>query len=306
MLTNYFKIAWRNIMRNKGYSTLNILGLAMGMAVALLIGLWVYNEYSYDKFLPGHSQLYQVRRNYNNSGQIDNYSSCSLALGDALRNEIPEFEHVAETDWMGPHGLMAGNKKLYLAGGQTAGDFLQMFQFPVLRGNANTALKDAYSIVLTQSTAVALFGAEDPMNKMIRFDNRNDLKVTGILKDLPDNSTFQFNYLVPFDYLEQTQSYVRQQRTMGFDENSYQLFAQLKPGGLLYAQVAPKIKDIEKSENSQNARNSDVIMQPMRNWHLYSGYIDGKDTGILSSHVRIFSIIGALVLLIALPLTLSI
>ncbi|HWK02673.1 MAG TPA: ABC transporter permease [Puia sp.] len=298
MFRNYLKTAWRNLINNKVYSALNILGLAAGMAVALLIGLWVYNEYSYDRFLPGYQQLYQVRRNFDNNGEILNFTSSSLKLADALRSQVPEIEQVAETDWMGPHGLMVNNKKIYLSGGQTASDFLTMFRYPLLQGNAAQVLKDPYSIVLTESTARTLFGNEAPLNKTVRFDNRNDLKVTGILKDLPANSTFQFNYLVPFSYYEQVSDQVKQQRAGDFTENSYQIFVQLKPG-ISYAQVAPGIKDIEKSENAHNSKKSDVILQPLQRWHLYSNYINGRDTGGFIEYVRIFSIIGILILLIA-------
>lgn len=298
MFRNYLKTAWRNLIKNKGYSALNILGLAAGMAVALLIGLWVYNEYSYDRFLPGYEQLYQVRRNFDNNGETLNFTSSSLKLADALRSQIPEIEQVAESDWMGPHGLMVGDKKFYLSGGQTASAFLQMFRYPLLQGDAAQVLKDPYSIVLTESTARTLFGNENPLNKTVRFDNRNDLKVTGILKDMPANSTFQFNYLVPFSYYEQTSAQVREQRAGDFTENSYQIFVQLKPG-VSYAQVAPKIKDIEKGENDPNSQKSTVVLQPLQRWHLYSNYISGKDTGGFIEYVRIFSVIGILVLLIA-------
>ena len=298
MFKNYLKTAWRNLVNNKVYSTLNVLGLAAGMAVALLIGLWVYNEYSYDRFLPGYQQLYQVRRNFDNNGDILNFTSSSLKLADVLRSQIPEIEQVAETDWMGDHGLMVGDKKIYLSGGQTASGFLTMFRYPLLQGDAAGVLKDPYSIVLTESTARTLFGNENPLNKTVRFDNRNDLKVTGILKDLPANSSFQFNYLVPFSYYEQVSDQVKQQRAGDFTENSYQIFVQLKPG-ISYAQVAPKIKNIEKRENDLNSKKSAVILQPLQRWHLYSNYNNGKDTGGFIEYVRAFSIIGILVLLIA-------
>src|SRR6266498_4519100 len=100
MIRNYFKIAWRNIIRSKGYSALNILGLATGMAVALLIGLWVYNEYSYDKFLSNYQQVYRVKRNFDSNGDTLTFNTTSLKLADALRNEIPEIEYVVESDWM--------------------------------------------------------------------------------------------------------------------------------------------------------------------------------------------------------------
>ena len=298
MFKNYFKTAWRNIIRSKGYSALNILGLATGMAVALLIGLWVHYQYSYDKFLPDYQRLYRVQRNYNSNGDTLTFRTTSLKLGDVLREQIPEIEYVAESDWMGSHGLMVGDKKIYLRGGQTGVDFLKMFQFPLLQGNVNTIFKDAYSIVLTESTAKGLFGNENPVNKMVRFDNTNDLKVTGILKDLPANSSFQFNFLVPFTYVEQTRNMGKGNRG-GYGNNSFQQFVQLKKG-ITYSQVAPKIRDIEHTDKDNiNAMNSYVTLQPLQNWHLYSNYVNGKDMAGFLEYVRMFSIIGALVLLIA-------
>ncbi|MBZ4191470.1 ABC transporter permease [Niabella beijingensis] len=299
MIKNYIKTAWRNITRTLGYSILNILGLATGMAVALLIGLWVYEQYSYNKFLPDYDRLYRVQRNFDSNGDTLTFLTTSLKLADALRNQVPEIEYVAESDWMGPHGLMVGDKKLYLEGGQTGSDFLKMFQFPLLQGAANTVFKDAYSIVLTASTAKALFGNEDPMNKLVRFDNEHDLRVTGILKDLPANTTLRFNYLVPFAYMEQTQPGLQQQRTGSFGNNGYQIFVKLRPG-ISYETVYPKIREIEHTEkNNRNAMNSYVTLQPLRNWHLYSNYVNGQDTPGFLLYVQMFSIIGMLVLLIA-------
>src|SRR5438045_687194 len=180
MFKNYFKTAWRNIIRTFGYSMLNILGLATGMAVALLIGLWVYDQYSYDKFLPEYQSLYRVQRNFDSNGDTLTFLSTSLKLADALRNQIPEVEYVAECDGMGYHGLMINDKKLYIDGGIVGNDFVKMFQYPLVKGNAATVFKDAYSIVLTQSTAKAVFGNKDALNKSIRFGNEHDVKVTGI------------------------------------------------------------------------------------------------------------------------------
>jgi hypothetical protein len=299
MLKNYFKTAWRNIIHSKVYSAINILGLASGMAVALLIGLCVHHEYSYDKFLPGYQQLYKVQRNFNSNGEILTFPTTSLKLADALRNQIPEIEYVVESDWMGRRGLMVGDKKIYIRGAQIGGDFLKMFQYPLLEGNANNVLKDPYSIVLTQSTAQALFGDAEPVGKTVRFENKNDLKVTGILKDVPSNSSLQFNFLVPFSYYEQTNENVKGNRTGSYGNNSYQQFVKLKDG-VSYEQVAAKIKDIEKTEkDNSNAMLSDVILQPLEQWHLFSEYKNGKAAGGFIEYVRMFTIIGALVLLIA-------
>lgn len=299
MIRNYFKTAWRSLIKNKGYSAINIFGLAAGMAIALLIGLWVHHQYSYDRFLPHYQQLYRVQRNFNSNGEILTFNSTSLKLANVLRNEVPDIGYVAECDWMGPQGLMVDSKKIYLNGGQVGGDFLKMFQFDFVQGNPTRALQDPYSIVLTQSTAKALFGNEDPLHKTVRFNNRHDLKVTGLLKDLPGNSSFRFNFLVPFQYLELTNPNVKADRTGSFGGNAYQQFVQLKAGAP-FGRVAAAIKNLEKTEKGNlNAMNSEVVLQPMKDWHLYTDFKNGHAVGGLIEYVRMFSIIGILVLLIA-------
>ncbi|WP_259071400.1 ABC transporter permease [Mucilaginibacter sp. X4EP1] len=299
MIKNYLKIAWRNIIHSKVYSALNILGLAAGMAVALLIGLWVNYQYSYDKFLPDNGRLYQVMRNFNSNGDTLTFTSTSLKLADALRNNIPEFEYVVETDGQGAHGLMVGTKKFYLYGIQAGGDFLKMFRYPFISGNANAALRDPFSIVLTESMAKALFGSTDVINKIVRVDNHDNLKVTGVIKDLPANSTFQFKYVIPFSYYEATQNYVKMSRTGSFGNNDYAIYAKLKPG-VSFAAVSAKINNIEKGEtNNLNAVNSNVILHPLLKWHLFNDFKNGKASSGFIDYVRIFTLIGALVLLIA-------
>jgi predicted permease len=299
MIRNYFTTAWRQLMRNKVYGFLNILGLATGMTVALTIGLWVHHQFSYDRFLPDYERLYQVRRNFNSNGDTLNFATTSLKLADALRNQIPEIEYVAESDWMGAHGLKAGDIKLYMSGAQIGSDFLRMFQYPLIQGKVDDVLKDPYSIVLTRSTAKALFGSENPVGKTVRFDNKDDLIVSGVLEDVPANSSFQFHYLVPFSYFEAREEYVKMARTGSFGNNSFQIFVKLKPG-VTFEQIAHKIGPIEHTEkNSLNAINSYVVLQPLQKWHLYSEYENGKNTKGLIENVRMFSIIGALVLLIA-------
>src|SRR5437868_7776125 len=132
MLKNYLTTAWRSLSKNKAYSALNILGLATGMGVALIIGLWVYYQYSYDKFLADYKQVYQVRRNFYGNGDTMNYGGTSLKLATVLRKQIPEIQYVAETDGLSMHGLMVGDKKLYINGGQVGDDFLKIFQYDLL------------------------------------------------------------------------------------------------------------------------------------------------------------------------------
>ena len=299
MFRNYFKTAWRNLVNNKVYSVLNIFGLATGMAVALLIGLWVNYQFSYDRFLPGYNHVYQVRYRTNNNGEIFTQNSTCLPLADVLKKDVPGVKYVVQTDWMGHHGLKAGEKKLYLNGAMAGKDFLKMFQYPLLKGNVNAALKEPYSIVLTESTAISLFGKEDPINKTVRLDNINDLKVTAVLKDIPRNSTFQFNYLIPFSYYSATSEWVKNS-AIDWGNNSFQTFVTLQPN-VSYAQVEPKIKPLllKYSSDIYKPTKAEVFMQPMKDWHLYSDFKNGFAVGGFIDYVKMFSIIGFLVLLIA-------
>ena len=301
MFRNYLKIAWRNTLHNKVYSMLNIVGLAAGMAVALLIGLWVVNQYSYDRFLPGYKQLYQVEMNLTTQHDgTTTQTSIALPLTDVLKKEIPGIRYVAEADNIGRmnHGLLVGDKKLYLEGGAAGAEFFKIFQYPFIKGNANSALKELYSIVLTESTAKALFGDADPMGKYVRFDNAQNMTVTGIIRDIPANATLQFNYLVPFAYSEATQGWIKDGRTK-WTYNSFSAYVALEPG-VTYGQIAPKIRDIvNKRSPEMRSLKPGVIMQPVKNWHLYDDFKNGKVVGGFVEYVRLFSIIGLLVLAIA-------
>ncbi|OOQ58939.1 hypothetical protein BC343_09155 [Mucilaginibacter pedocola] len=299
MIRNYLKVAWRNLTKHKVYSALNVGGLAIGIAVTMLIGLWAYFQYSYDRFLPGYEQVYQVRRNFNSNGDTLTFSSTSLKLADALRAQIPEMEYVAETDQVGFHGLLADNTKLFMKGMFVGEDFLKIFPYPAAKGSIGKALDDPYSIVITASTAKALFGTTDAIDKTVKFDNRDNLKVTAVIDDVPANSTLQFSYLVPFKYYEMSQPWVKEVRNGSFSDNSFWQYVKLKPGAD-YNRVMAKIRDIEKVETSSvNAVNSNVIIQPMADWHLYGTYKNGKAVGGFIEYVRMFSIIGVFVLVIA-------
>jgi ABC-type antimicrobial peptide transport system permease subunit len=299
MLKSYFKTAWRNLTRNKVYSALNIVGLGAGMAVALLIGLWVSNEYSYDRFLPGYQQLYRVQLTSTSEKDGEHtQQETSLPLAAVLRKDFPEIAAVAESDWFGQHDLLVGDKKLYSDGGMIGQDFLTMFRYPLLKGDPASALKDPYSIVLTSSLSKALFGDTDPIGKTVRIDNMHDVKVTGILQDIPKNSSLQFNYLIPFSYKVATEDWMKDAATSWYN-NSFQIFVALKPGADL-ARLAPKIKNIV-FDNGPRMRpgKPQVFLHPLKSWRLYSEFKNGKVSGGFIDYVRMFSIIGLLVLLIA-------
>lgn len=299
MINNYIKVAYRNMRNNKGFSAINILGLATGLAIAMIIGLWAYHEVSYDSQVPDKERVFQVKRNFNSNGEILTFNAVSLKLATTLKSDMPEIEYLAESDWMGFHNLKAGERKVVLDGAHVGDEFLHIFQYPMIRGDINSAVKDPYSIILTETAARALFGDADPMGKTVRIDNTDDLTVTGILKDLPENSTFRFTYLLTLRRMEQAYDYVKEARKSGFGDNGFQLFVKLR-AGVDPQQFSAKIKNIEKKETtSTNAMNSEVILQPLERWHLYRKYEKGVDSGGLIDNVRTASIVGLLVLLIA-------
>ncbi|MEO8110886.1 MAG: ABC transporter permease [Ginsengibacter sp.] len=302
MFKNYFKIAWRNLIKNKGYSAINIIGLATGMAIALIIGLWVYNQTSYDRFLPGYQQAYQVKYNYNNNGEIRTQAEVCIPLADALKNDVPEVAYTALAFGPANYGtltdvLAVNDKKISPVGMIAGADFLKIFQFPIVEGNADNALKEINSIVLTQSTAKSLFGDVDPINKLVRF-NSDNLKVTAIIKDVPSNSTLQFSYITPFSSFA-TGGWVKA-ATTNWNHTFFKLFLGLKPN-VTYAQVEPKVKLLIQKYAPETYRTfqQQVIMQPLKDWHLFTDYKNGIAVGGLIDYIKMFSIIGILVLLIA-------
>jgi putative ABC transport system permease protein len=303
MLRNYLKTAWRNISRNKLLSMLNIAGLATGMAVALLIGLWVFYQYSYDRFFPAYDRAYQVKNNHSiSSGEIYTQDVLPIPLAKAMKKDVPGIECVAVTFSVtyGPMSdvLSVGEKKLSPAAIAVGDDFLKIFKFPLLEGAADYVFSEPGSIVLTESTAKALFGREDPLGKTVLMNNYANLKVTAVLKDLPANSSLQFGFLTSFTDMAKD-GWVHEGVT-DWNQPAFKIYVSLKPH-VSYDQVEPRISGLFKkyAPGIYQKSKQQVIMQPVKDWHLYSEYENGVPVGGLIEYVGIFIILGVLVLLIA-------
>jgi putative ABC transport system permease protein len=299
MFRNYFKTSWRNIIKEKGYSGFNILGLAVGMAVALIIGLWVQYQLSYDRFLPNYRQVYRAMVRSNSNGVTYAGGATCLPLADAIKRDVPEVKYVAQADWGGLHSLTTGDKKLY-SGGLFAGeDFLKIFRYPLLQGNVVDVLKQPASIVLTKSAAIALFGHTDPMNRIVRLDNLHDVKVSGVMADLPANSSLTFDYIIPFAYYIQTQYWI-QQNMGNWNLDPIQTFIALQPN-VSKDQGDAALRPIYKKYDLDGFQAEKLVafLHPLKDWHLYSEFKNGVVSGGFIDYVRMFSIIGLLVLVIA-------
>jgi putative ABC transport system permease protein len=297
MLHTYFKSAWRSLLRNKVYSALNIAGLATGMAVALLIGLWVRDQSGYDKFVPGYQQAYQVRFRYSDNGTIRSQPMMCIPLAAALKNDIPEVAHTAMGWGPGDDQLFVGNKHITAVNMTAGAEFLQIFQFPLIAGSAADALKDRYSLVLTESTAIALFGTTDVLNRQVRRWGEN-LRITAVMKDLPKNSSMQFQFITSFSVME-SGGWVKAAVT-NWNDCFFQLYASLRPG-VTYEQMEPKARMLVQkyAPDTYTRLQQQVVMQPMKDWHLYTDFKNGYPAGGLIDYIRLFGITGVLVLLIA-------
>ena len=298
MLQNYFKIAWRSLRKNKGFSFINILGLAVGMAVAMLIGIWVWDELTFDRVYKNEANLYRVMLNRTANGETTTQPNGALPLGNVLRTEIPEFRRVAEmlnSNLRPEDGLKVGDKKLLRKGQNVGNSFFHMFDLPLLQGSPATALQEPNSIVLTEQTADALFGQTDPMGKTVRLNDAFDLKVTGVLKKLPTNTAWDFHFLVPFSHLEANAPWIESSRT-NWNNNVIEYLVELHPNADP-AKVDQKLRGIIKRHNPESV--FEAFLHPVEKWHLYGEFENGKNTGGFIRYVRLFGIVGLAVLLIA-------
>ncbi|MFC5410979.1 ABC transporter permease [Larkinella bovis] len=298
MLQNYLKMAWRSLRKNRGFSFINILGLAVGMAVATLIGLWVWDELTFDRFYENEANLYRVMLNRTANGETTTQPNGALPLGDVLRTELPEIKRVAESlpaTMRSETALQAGEKKVLRKGQHVGEDFLTMFRFPMRAGTGQSALHDPNAIVLTEQTARSLFGDTDPVGKTVRIDNQVDLKVSGVLKKLPGNTAWDFDFLIPFRHLELTQPWVQASRT-NWNNNMIEFLIELHPNADR-ATVEAKLKGIIKRHNPESI--FEAFLHPVSQWHLYGEFQNGKNTGGFIRYVRLFGIVALAVLLIA-------
>jgi putative ABC transport system permease protein len=294
MFRNYFKIALRNLFRNKGFSLTNILGLTIGMTCTILILLWVQDELTYNKFHANYNNIYKVMATRDFNNQVFTDENMVLPLAQSIQKEIPQVKYAVVTTHQQPHILAYGDAKLKKQGHTVGEHFFDMFSWKFIKGNKETALPDAYSIVLTQSTAKALFGDADPINKVVRVDNEYDAKVTAVVADVPGNSTFQFDFINAFNY---SGDYLKQAMT-NWQNSSWSVFVQTVPGANLQL-VEKKINEIKVQHDPGDKKISTYFTFPISKWRLHSDFKDGKNIGGMIEYVRLFTIIALIILLIA-------
>ena len=302
MFKSHLRSALRNLRKNKVSSFINVAGLAVGMAVALMIGLWVNDELSFNKYHQHYDRIVRLQQTQTYNGKKVTNNSMPFPLGKALENRYgSDFKYVVMASWEGPHILTAEEKKLSETGMYMDKDGAAMLTLKMLQGN-DDGLSDPHSILLAASTAKALFGDANPMNKEMRIDNRMDVRVTGVYEDLPRNTEFTgLAFLAPWDLYIQSEKWLMDARDKPqWDDNSFQLFAQLADHSELDA-VNKKIIHLKQENVNPEYKkyNTEIFLQPMRDWHLRSHWEDGRQSGGLIQMIWLFGVIGVFVLLLA-------
>jgi len=291
MFRNYIKIAYRNLFRNKSFTILNITGLLVGMAGAMLIMLWINRELSVDRFHENGEQLYQAWNRDTVDGEVWCWTSTPKPMAPILAQNYPEITEVTRYNGFGKNVFAVGENKISEFSAFVDSTFLQMFTYPLLQGDKQTVLDMPNSVVITESMALKLFGNDNAMGKVVRFENRVELKVTGIMADLPANTDFDFDALLPWSLMVQ----------LGFSDdnwgnNSVSTFVQVEKG-IDITSLNKKVATIKKENYTETT--TEVFLYPVELGYLYSNFQNGVPVGGNIDRVRMFGLIGLLILIIA-------
>jgi predicted permease len=297
MFKTFFKIAWRNLLKRKVFTTINILGLAIGITCSGLILLWVEDEVNYDGVFPKQDLIYYVPTNQKFEGELYTFYSTPGPLAEDLKEEIPEITKAA-ISWSGEILIANGDTGINRRGRYADPDFLDIFSLKFVEGDVKNALNRPDAIVLTQRTAAAIFGeSTEALHRVLRVDNKYNFTVTGVVENLPDNVTFDFDWLLPFERFqlgEEDMSWAEE-----YGNNFADTFVELAPNAdfeavdaKVRALIPSKMKDLDISPNQ-------AFLHTIRDWHLRSAFRNGKKVGGQVTLVRMVGLIGFIILLIA-------
>lgn len=299
MLRNYFKIAWRNLIKNKGYSFINIFGLALGMAVTLIIGLWIADEINYNSYFKNKPEIAQVYQTQTYEGVTSTGAAIPEPLESVLREEYAsKFKHVILASWEQPMTLRINNNVITQSGISIQEEAPEMLGLNILSGDKN-GLKEKNSIMISQSCAKALFGNVNPVGRIINVNDRDDLLVTAVYKDIPQNNSFSdVKFLIPWKHYIEAVPWVKYSIDQ-WTNNHFQLFVQMAENTNTH-QVSKTIANIKSEKEPKEAEfKPEFFLFPMDEWHLQSKFENGLQTGGRIENVWLFGIIGVFVLLLA-------
>lgn len=291
MIKNYLKTAFRNIWKTKGYSFMNIFGLAVGIACAGFIFLWVEDELNYDHNNNKRDQLYQVLENQAYDGKTYTFAATPGLLGPTMKEEIPGIKNTCRFTWDQYTLFSQGDKAIYEIGFYADSSIFSLFTLPFVQGKADHAFDQLHSLVISEKMAKKFFGNDkNVIGKTLKVDNKEDYAISGVMKDLPENSTLQFEWLCPFKVYLDKNDWLQQ-----WGNNGIQTFVELD-------KKAGPVTINKKLDGYIKTKDTSAIARPfllsMNDWRLRSNFEEGKQTGGRIQYVRMFSIIAWIILLI--------
>lgn len=299
MLKNYIKIAWRNLAKNKGYTIINVGGLALGMAVTLIIGLWVQDELSYNNYNTNKDKIAQIFQSQTFNGETGTGPAIPRPLEKAFRDGyMDNFEYLVMSSWTTSQYLKYQETSISREGNFMQREAPEILDIKILKGERD-GVREINSIMLNESTAKALFGDEEPIGKVIEVNSQYDMMVTAVYEDLPFNASFNdTEFIMPWDKYVSVNEWIKNAEDQ-WGNNSFQMFVQIADNTTMES-VTSKILEVKQKLN-ENSRefNTQLFLFPMKDWHLRSNFENGKQAGGRIKYVWLFGIIGGFVLLLA-------
>lgn len=299
MLKNYFKIAFRNLLKNRIYSFINISGLAIGMSATMLIALWIHDELNVNRYFQNKDKVAIIYQHQTINGTTFTGPAIPRPLEFALRDEYADnFKHISMASWEFPAYLQYGETTINQLGNAMQPGVPDMLNLDILKGIKN-GIDDPKSLMISESTAKALFHSEDPIGKIVKVNSANDLKVSAVYKDIPEGNFFSdMDYLMPWDHYISTQQWIVNAEDQ-WDNNSFQLFVQINDN-MTMDEVTSRITNV-KSKLAPSLAEYDprMFLFPMKDWHLRNSFENGVQSGGRIENVWLFGIIGMFILLLA-------
>ncbi|HMG92414.1 MAG TPA: FtsX-like permease family protein [Chryseolinea sp.] len=305
MFQSYFKIGWRNMRRNVGYTSINVGGLAVGMAVAILNGLWLWDELSFNKYYENYDRIAQVGIRGENEDGIWRGVTVTYPMGTVLIEKYhDQFKRIVRTSFGdgGYEGILSSGDKKISAGGLSADtEAPEMFTFKMIHGTRD-GLKETHSIMIAASVSKALFGDDDPINKIITINNSANVTVTGVYEDFPLNTKFhKVKYFTTWGFFLLTNPWIEKSGLNNWREHSFHIYVEILPGSN-FEDVAERIRNIiQVAPEDVEKGTRHALLFPMNEWHLFpfeSGRGAGTDKGPMQM-VWMVGSIGMFVLLLA-------
>jgi putative ABC transport system permease protein len=291
MFKNYLKTAFRNLWKNKGYSLLNIGGLAIGIACAGLIFLWVEDELTFNHYFSNRDNLYKVKDRQTYDGTTFTFDATPGPFAQGIKAEIPGIKNTARTTWGNNVLFSLNDKTIYQQGLYVDSPFLKMFQLQFLRGNAANAFAQLHSIVVSQKMANNFFGTTDVIGKSLKVNNEQDYVISGVIKNIPENVSFKFDWLSPFKIHEDQNKWLQ-----SWGNNGVVTYVETQPNANVDAINEKLYGYIQTKQKDASARMS---IYPMNRWRMYDSFDNGKEVAGRIKYVNLFSLIAWIILIIA-------